>query len=90
MQDYMTYRERDILVEIRIPKVDVAVAVEALRISRGDFPLLTGALRHDEKGVELYIGTRPGVPQLAVKQVPCFQKKDYLPQKRQVNWHPKN
>ena len=33
----------------------------------GDFPLLTGALRHDEKGVELYIGTRPGTPQLAEK-----------------------
>ncbi len=40
MQDYMTYRERDILVEIRIPKVDVAVSVEALRISRGDFPAI--------------------------------------------------
>ena len=26
-RDYMTYRERDILVEIRIPKVDVPVAV---------------------------------------------------------------
>ena len=36
--------------EIRIPKVDVPVAVEALRISRGDFPLLTGALRHMKKG----------------------------------------
>ena len=69
MQDYMTYRERDILVEIRIPKVDVAVAVEALRISRGDFPLLTGALRHDEKGVELYIGTRPGE---CLQVIPCF------------------
>mgnify|MGYP002772479906 CR=1 FL=1 len=53
MQDYMTYRERDILVEIRIPKVDVPVSVEALRISRGDFPLLTGALRHDVKASAL-------------------------------------
>ena len=51
MQDYMTYRERDILVEIRIPKVEVPVAVEALRISRGDFPVLTGAIRRDDKGV---------------------------------------
>ena len=75
MQDYMTYRERDILVEIRIPKVDVPVSVEALRISRGDFPLLTGALRHDEKGVELYIGTRPGVPQLAVKASALLSEK---------------
>ena len=57
IQDYMTYRERDILVEIRIPKVDAAVAVEALRISRGDFPLLTGALRHDEKAL-VYIGAK--------------------------------
>ena len=75
IHDYMKYRERDILVEIRIPKVDVPVAVEALRISRGDFPVLTGALRRDDKGVEVYIGTRPGVPQLAEKQVLCFQKR---------------
>ena len=76
MQDYMTYRERDILVEIRIPKVDVPVAVEALRISRGDFPLLTGALRHDEKGVELYIGTKTWCTSIScLKQVLCFQKR---------------
>ncbi|MDU2117440.1 MAG: FAD binding domain-containing protein [Veillonella sp.] len=45
------------------------------RMSRGDFPLLTGALRHDEKGVELYIGTRPGVPQLAVKASALLSEK---------------
>ena len=82
MQDYMAYRERDILMEIRIPKVDVPVAVEALRISRGDFPLLTGALRHDEKGVELYIGTRPGVPQLAVKASAFAFRKRIICRKR--------
>ena len=75
MQDYMTYRERDILMEIRIPKVDVPVAVEALRISRGDFPVLTGALRRDDKGVEVYIGTRPGVPQLAEKASALLSEK---------------
>ena len=58
MQDYMTYRDRDIL-----------------RISRGDFPLLTGALRRDENGVELYIGTRPGVPQLAAKASALLSEK---------------
>jgi len=66
MQDYMTYRERDILMEIRIPKVDVPVAVEALRI---------GALRRDDKGVEVYIGTRPGVPQLAEKASALLSEK---------------
>ena len=37
--------------------------------------MLTGALRHDEKGVELYIGTRPGVPQLAVKASALLSEK---------------
>ena len=75
IHDYMKYRERDILVEIRIPKVDVPVAVEALRISRGDFPVLTGAIRRDDKGVEVYIGTRPGVPQLAEKASALLSEK---------------
>ena len=38
IHDYMKYRERDILVEIRIPKVDVPVAVEALRHLSWRFP----------------------------------------------------
>ena len=67
MKDYMNYRERDILVEIRIPKREVPVAVEALRISRGDFPYLTGSIRRDDTNYEVYIGTRPGAPQLAEK-----------------------
>ncbi|ETS91633.1 MULTISPECIES: xanthine dehydrogenase family protein subunit M [Veillonella] len=75
MQDYMNYRERDILVEIRIPKAEVSVAIEALRISRGDFPILTGSIRRDDKGVELYIGTRPGVPQLAPKASAVLSEK---------------
>ncbi len=58
MKDYMNYRERDILVEIRIPKREVPVAVEALRISRGDFPYLTGSIRRDDTNYEVYIGTR--------------------------------
>ena len=56
MKDYMNYRERDILVEIRIPKREVPVAVEALRISRGDFPYLTGSIRRDDTAYEVYIG----------------------------------
>ena len=62
---YMTYKERDILVEICIPKVEVPVAIEALRMSRGDFPYLTGSIRKEGSTYEVYIGTRPGVPVLA-------------------------
>ena len=29
--------------------------------------MLTGALRRDDKGVEVYIGTRPGVPSISRK-----------------------
>ncbi|MCI6407721.1 xanthine dehydrogenase family protein subunit M [Veillonella caviae] len=67
IQDYMNYRERDILVEIRIPNNPVPVAIEALRISRGDFPYLTGSIRRDGSQYEVYIGTRPGAPQLATQ-----------------------
>lgn len=67
LEDYMTYRDRDILVEIRIPNYEVPVAIEALRISRGDFPYLTGSIRKDETGYAVYVGTRPGAPMKAVK-----------------------
>lgn len=75
MQDYMNYRERDILVEIRIPNKEVPVAIEALRISRGDFPVLTGSVRRDGNKYEVYIGTRPGVPQLAAKASALLSEK---------------
>ena len=75
MKEYMNYRERDILVEIRIPKQEASVAVEALRISRGDFPYLTGSIRHDDIGYEVYIGTRPGAPQLAEKASALLSEK---------------
>ncbi len=38
-------------------------------------PVLTGALRRDDKGVEVYIGTRPGVPQLAEKASALLSEK---------------
>ena len=75
MQEYMNYREKDILVEIRIPNHEVPVAIEALRISRGDFPYLTGSIRHDDTGYKIYIGTRPGAPQLAVKASALLSEK---------------
>ena len=75
MKDYMNYRERDILVEIRIPKREVPVAVEELRISRGDFPYLTGSIRRDDTAYEVYIGTRPGAPQLAEKASALLSEK---------------
>ena len=75
MQEYMNYREKDILVEIRIPNHEVPVAIEALRISRGDFPYLTGSIRHDDTGYKIYIGTRPGAPQLAVKASALISEK---------------
>ena len=62
MKDYMNYRERDIL-------------VEALRISRGDFPYLTGSIRRDDTNYEVYIGTRPGAPQLAEKASALLSEK---------------
>ena len=76
MKDYMNYRERDILVEIRIPKREVPVAVEALRISRGDFPYLDG-IRFAVmiQPYEIYIGTRPGAPQLAEKASALLSEK---------------
>lgn len=75
MQDYMNYRERDILVEIRIPNKEVPVAIEALRISRGDFPVLTGSVRRDGNEYEVYIGTRPGAPQLAAEASALLSEK---------------
>lgn len=68
LADYLEhYGERDILTEIIIPKQDIPVAIEALRISRGDFPLLTGAIAKEGHSFELYIGTRPGPAKLALK-----------------------
>lgn len=75
IQDYMNYRERDILVEIRIPNKPVPVAIEALRISRGDFPYLTGSIRRDGSQYEVYIGTRPGAPQLAMQASAVLSEK---------------
>lgn len=75
IQDYMNYRERDILVEIRIPNNPVPVAIEALRISRGDFPYLTGSIRRDGSQYEVYIGTRPGAPQLATQASSVLSEK---------------
>ena len=51
------------------------VAVEALRISRGDFPYLAGSIRRDDTNYEVYIGTRPGVPQLAEKASALLSEK---------------
>lgn len=65
--DFLALRERDVLVEIRIPKTDVLVVAENLRKSVSDFPYLTGALRKDETGYHIYIGCRPAVAREAVQ-----------------------
>lgn len=67
LEEYCKTSVRDILVEIRIPQVEVPIAVETLRNSRGDFPYLTGSIRKDDDGYALYIGTRPGVAKKAEK-----------------------
>ena len=68
LEEYVNnYKARDILVEIRIPHQEVPIAIEALRISRGDFPLLTGAVARHGHNYEVYIGTRPGPAVLATK-----------------------
>lgn len=67
LRNFLAYKERDILTDIVVPKVERPIAIEALRISRGDFPLLTGALSQVDDGYEVYIGTRPGPAALAAK-----------------------
>lgn len=67
LESYMTWKERDILVEVRISCDPPAVAIDTLRNSRGDFPYLTGAIRYDTEGYALYIGARPGAPGKAVE-----------------------
>ena len=65
--DYLTYTDRDVLLEIRIPKAEAPVAAIALRKSASDFPFLTGAMRKDEMGYHVYIGCRPSRIREAVK-----------------------
>lgn len=67
IQEYLTFKERDLLVEVRIPKQDVKVAAEALRKSVSDFPHLTGSIRRDGRTYEVYVGCRPGGAVLAAK-----------------------
>ncbi|WP_251441575.1 FAD binding domain-containing protein [Veillonella intestinalis] len=67
LTEFLALRERDVLVEIRIPKTKAIIAAENLRKSVSDFPYLTGALRKDETGYHLYIGCRPAVAREAVQ-----------------------
>ncbi len=67
LESYLSFTERDILVEICIPKQAPQVALEALRKSVSDFPYLTGAIRRDGNEYAVYIGARPGVAKKAVK-----------------------
>lgn len=65
LEDYLTYKEKDILVEVIIPKKDYPIAIEALRKSASDFPHLTAAVSKDEKGWHVWVGCRPGVAKSA-------------------------
>lgn len=67
LEDYMSYRERDLLLEVRVPKKQVPVAMEALRKSASDFPYLTGSIRKDGTGYEIFIGCRPQAPVKAIR-----------------------
>lgn len=61
IEKYLTFKGRDILVEIIIPKQTVPVATEALRKSTSDFPYLTGSIRKEKEKYAVYIGARPGI-----------------------------
>lgn len=67
LAEYLTYKERDVLIEIRVSKTPPAVALATLRKSVSDFPFLTGALRQDETGYHIYIGCRPSLVREAVQ-----------------------
>lgn len=67
LAEYMNFKERDVLVEIRVPKEVRPVAISTLRKSTSDFPFLTGSLRKDETGYHMYIGCRPAAAREAVK-----------------------
>lgn len=76
LQEYMDYRGRDLLVEIRIPKINCAVAMETMRKSASDFPYLTGAIRRDEDGFAIYIGCRPAKATYAELASAILNEKD--------------
>lgn len=61
IQDYLSFKGRDLLVEIVIPKREAPVAAEALRKSASDFPMLTGSIRKDGGVYSIYVGARPGI-----------------------------
>lgn len=63
--DYMNYKERDLLLEIRIPKDSSEIAVRTLRKSASDFPYLTGAMSLRNGECKVFIGCRPAQPILA-------------------------
>ncbi len=67
ISQYLASRERDLLIEVRIPKKDFPIAMEALRKSVSDFPILTGAMSKTETGYHIYIGTRPSIAKEAVE-----------------------
>lgn len=67
LSEYMNFKEKDVLVEIRVPKKVTAVAIHTLRKSTSDFPFLTGSIRKDETGYHIYIGCRPAAVREAVK-----------------------
>lgn len=65
--DYLSFKERDLLVEIKIPKKEQPVAALAFRKSVSDFPYLSGAISYNETGYHIYIGGRPSRAIEAVK-----------------------
>lgn len=67
LEEYLTHKYRDLLLEVIIPKKEIPAAAEALRKSQSDFPYLTGAVNCVDGKWHIFVGTRPGPAVLAVK-----------------------
>ena len=59
LEEYLKISERDILLEVQIPKKENKIAVETHRKLQTDFPFLTGSMSFNEGGYHIYIGARP-------------------------------
>lgn len=79
--DYLKYAQRDLLVEVLVPRVvEGACAIEALRKSASDFPYLTGSIRKDKEGYHIFVGGRPSgaIPVLEAMNILNEKGIDYV------------
>ncbi len=59
LEEFLVRFERDILIEVQIPKKQNRIAMETHRKLHTDFPFLTGSMSLNEEGYHIYIGARP-------------------------------